>query len=100
MTKLVAGNVEDLESLVFVLGVDGLKLLILWCEAASRGRIDDEQYLTLVGGQANLFAILVRQAEAVDIVFSVVLCEHSECHAKQHGKKHDSFHRHKVFLYS
>ena len=50
LTKLVAGEVENLKTLVLILLVQGLQLFVLRSETATGGRVDNEQHLALVLG--------------------------------------------------
>ncbi len=48
MTELVAGDVENLQTLVLETVIHCLEVLILGCETATRSGVDDEQNLALI----------------------------------------------------
>ena len=47
LTELVAGEVEDFETLVTVFLVERLQFLVLWGETTAGGGVDNEQHLSL-----------------------------------------------------
>lgn len=71
--ELVAREVQDLEALVVVGGVDALEVLVLWGEAAAGGRVHDEQDLARVGAEGHGAAVLRGDGKVV-VVGGVLGC--------------------------
>src|ERR1700693_5319825 len=55
--ELVAWKRQDFQTLLLELLIQGLQALILRCEAALTGGIDDQQYLAAIPLQAGLTAV-------------------------------------------
>ena len=64
--KLVAGEVQDFQTLILQILVHGFQGLIMGRKAAASGGIDDQQHLALVFGQADILALPVFHSEIVD----------------------------------
>ena len=66
LSELVAGEVEDFESLGGELLVEGFQLFVLGREAAAGGGVDDEQHLTLVVGERHGLSVGAGHLDVVD----------------------------------
>ena len=51
LPELVAGEVQNLESLTMIFLVQGLQVMVLRREAAASGGVDNKKDLALVGGE-------------------------------------------------
>ena len=65
--KLVAGEVQDLQTVVLVGVVDLLQLLVLGGEAAAGGGVDDQQDLALVVGQRHILSLAGLDGEIINV---------------------------------
>jgi len=66
LAELVAGEVEDFETLVVQAFVHGLEGFVLRGEAATAGSVDDEEHLALELSEADIVLLLVLDGEVVD----------------------------------
>ena len=66
LSKLVAGEVEDGESLSMVLLIEFFQFLILWSESALGGRVDDEYHFVGILLKRHGAAFPVFYGEIVD----------------------------------
>ena len=67
-TKLVAGEVEQLEALVVILGVEVLQVLVLGSESALGGGVDYQHHLALERGKVYGVAVAILGSEAIEVV--------------------------------
>ena len=51
LAELVAWEVEDFQAFGMVFLIDGLQFVVLWCEAAAGGGVDDEEHFPFVVGE-------------------------------------------------
>ena len=63
LAKLVGGEGKHFESLVLIFLVDLLQSLVLRCETALAGSIDDQEHFSLEPGQGDLLALDVLHIE-------------------------------------
>ena len=68
VAKLVAGEVENLESLGMILLIEALQVGILGCEASAGGGIDNEQHAAFVLLQFDFLALAVLDHKLIDIL--------------------------------
>ena len=66
MTELVAWEGKDFKAARSELFVEALQAIVLWCEAAFRGDIDNQQHLTTIVGKTVFLARAQPGAEIVD----------------------------------
>ena len=78
--ELVAGEVENLEALGAIFLVERLQFLVLGCEAATGGGVDNEQHLALVVGQRDVFAGIVLHFDVVD---TLCRCAQHTCNCQE-----------------
>ena len=88
MAKLVARDVENLQTLVLEPVIHRFQVLILWCEAAACGGVDDKEHLALILFQTHFVAFLVLKTKIINCLH--ILCcvlSHAGHHQDaQHGK--------------
>lgn len=86
--KLVAGEVENLKSLVCIGCIERIEVFVLGSEAAMGGGVDNQDYLAFVLGEGHFFALVVGNGKSVD-----VLLGHGRKGGNQQGQSEkDSFH--------
>ena len=68
VAKLVAGEVENLESLGMILLIEALQVGVLRCEATAGGGVDNEQHAAFVLLQFDLLALAVLDHKLIDIL--------------------------------
>ena len=66
LSELVAGEVENLETLAVVLLVKGLQLVVLWGEAALGGCVDNQQHFVGILFQRYIFTFSVFYREIIN----------------------------------
>ena len=65
--KLVARNIDDLESAVLELAIQCFKRLVLRCESAAGRGVDDLKNLVLESGELNFFSARFVDGETVNV---------------------------------
>jgi hypothetical protein len=66
MAELVAWEGKDFKAARLELFVEALQAIVLWCEAAFRGDIDNQQHLTTIVGETALLTCAQPGAEIMD----------------------------------
>lgn len=66
-SELVAREVKDFKSLVYILLIQVLQLTELWCEPSRSGGVDNQKDLSLVDVKFDIIAVDIFDGEIIDI---------------------------------
>ena len=64
--ELVAGEIENDETLFLVFLIECLHAFILWCEAATCGRIHNQQHFAFVGTELHQLSVAIAHRKVID----------------------------------
>ena len=59
LAKLVAREVENLETVLGILLIERFQFFVLWCESASGSGVHNQQHLALVVRERNLLSYVI-----------------------------------------